>query len=155
MESLQIRLWLKRGEISLVEAWASEQSKGMTSPANSSAALPFSAETGLFARVRVLLAREDYPAALSMLDALASSALAGDRKDSLIKILILTAVARQFAGEAGLAGTDQGNGHRAGHYCHRDGRRRTARGIPGPDRGCHFGDRHLSHSYMSGRVMPV
>jgi LuxR family maltose regulon positive regulatory protein len=99
-ESLQIQLWLKTGEISLAEAWASEQLKKLADSKKSAKVLAFSTESDVFSIVSVHLARGTYHDALPLLDQMNESAIAGERKASLIKIFTLKAIALQFTGES-------------------------------------------------------
>jgi LuxR family maltose regulon positive regulatory protein len=99
-ETLQVRLWLQKGEVSLAAAWASEQA------ADPPGILPFSSESRTVARARILLAQGKYSQAIPLLDRLSDSAQSGGRKGSLIEIRALKAIALHSAGDLSQAAAE-------------------------------------------------
>ena len=86
-ESLQIRLWLKKGDLSLAYAWASEET------VDPDYSFRFPTESRAIARARILLAQDAYQDAIHLLSRLCNSAEAGGRNGSLIEIHALKAIA--------------------------------------------------------------
>ena len=86
-EALQVRLWLKKGELGLAVEWASQKA---TDHEN---ILRFSDETRAIALARILLAQNAYQDTLSLLNRLSPSAEAEERNGSLIMIHALRAIA--------------------------------------------------------------
>jgi LuxR family maltose regulon positive regulatory protein len=96
-ESLQVRLWLKKGDLWLAVAWASQQA------ADRDDILRFSTESRAVARARILLAQGAWREAIALLDRLSASAEAEGRKGSLIEIRALKAIALLGLEELGQA----------------------------------------------------
>ena len=86
-ESLQVRLWLKKGDLSLASAWTSEETLDLD------LSLRFPTESRAIARARILLAQDACPDAIHLLSRLCDSAEAGNRNGSLIEIHALKAIA--------------------------------------------------------------
>ena len=86
-EALQVRLWLKKGELRLAVEWASQKA------ADHENILRFSDETRAIALGRILLAQNAYQDARSVLNRLSPSAEAEERNGSLISIYALRAIA--------------------------------------------------------------
>jgi LuxR family maltose regulon positive regulatory protein len=96
-EALQVRLWLKQGDVAQAAAWAAGQ------PVDRSEILSFAGERRELARVRILVAQGASQEAVSLLDRLERSAHTGGRQGSLVEIGALQAVALQAAGSPGEA----------------------------------------------------
>ena len=87
-ESLQVKLWLKKGDLAQAAAWAAGQ------PENSSRSYcPFACESRELSRARILMKAGNYGEAVQLLNQLKVSAESGGRKGSLIEILTLAAIA--------------------------------------------------------------
>jgi LuxR family transcriptional regulator, maltose regulon positive regulatory protein len=91
-DSLQVKLWLKTGDIPHAAAWA-----GLP-PEKYADRFPFMSESRRIAQARILLAQGEVDQALSLLDRLRASAESGGRQGSLVKICLLEAVALHAAG---------------------------------------------------------
>jgi ATP/maltotriose-dependent transcriptional regulator MalT len=86
-ESLQVRLWLKKGDLSLASAWASEETIDLDH------SLGFSTESRAISQARILLAQDAYQDAIRLLSRLCDFAEVGKRNGSLIEIHALKAIA--------------------------------------------------------------
>ena len=88
-ESIQVKLWLKKGDLAQAAAWAAGQ------PESSAALLPFACESRELSRARILSKAGNYGEAVRLLNRLKASAETGGRQGSLIEILTLAAIALQ------------------------------------------------------------
>jgi LuxR family maltose regulon positive regulatory protein len=98
-ETLQVRLWLQKGDIALAAAWAAAQ------PGDGSDLPGFSSETREILRARILLATGKAEDAVHLLDRLEASAQNGSRNGSLVEIKILKALALDHTHQDGAAVT--------------------------------------------------
>lgn len=91
--SERARLLLARGEVGEVQRWAEE--RGLTDEGE----LSYARERDYLVLARLLLARADPDRALRLLERLDASAESQQRKESLIRIRVLSSLALQAAGD--------------------------------------------------------